>query len=482
MKRLWPILTALIFAAALRIIGAGGYPVWTDEGWSIWASNDPTQVVGIVAADRHPPLYFAALSVWRLAAGDTHIALRFLSIAAGLMLVALVYRLAADVFGRRAGLFAALLFAALPIAVYYAQEVRHYGWLALFSALSWLIFLRYLRRPSRGLWLAYVLSIAAMIYTLYFGAFSLLMQGIVVLVAALANFRGGDLRGRPYKRFIETATPFVAAWLAAAILYIPWFYVIITQQAGILGSGINGFPGTLAATLIPVLQTVFSAQIVLPLGAFLVGAWAIVRPPTLPKVALLLGGGGLLMLIFVLSIKSDFLAARTLVFVTPLLMVVSGYGLSKIDWRISTALIAFWIVATLALPQIVQPRLRSDLAGQALATAYQPGDTVILETGWDDNAFAYEIGQALPAGASITRTLPWTNDRTGGQPIVPQIEPILQSHQRVWVVQWLQAPQVLPFLQGGGDGFHTAQVLNISAGAYGAQFYAPTIQIRLFAK
>ncbi|HVU09648.1 MAG TPA: glycosyltransferase family 39 protein, partial [Phototrophicaceae bacterium] len=116
MKRLWPILAALIFAAALRIIGAGGYPVWTDEGWSIWASSDPTQVVGIVAADRHPPLYFAALSVWRLAAGDTHITLRFLSIAAGLLLVALVYRLAADVFGRRAGLFAALLFAALPIA------------------------------------------------------------------------------------------------------------------------------------------------------------------------------------------------------------------------------------------------------------------------------------------------------------------------------------------------------------------------------
>ena len=80
------------------------------------------------------------------------------------------------------------------------------------------------------------------------------------------------------------------------------------------------------------------------------------------------------------------------------------------------------------------------------------------------------------------RTLPWTNDRTGGQPVVPQIEPILQSHARVWIVQWLQAPQVLPFLQKGGDGFHAAQSLDVSAGAYGAQFYAPTIEIRLFMK
>ena len=61
LKHLKIILPLLIVAAALRILGAGSYPVWTDEGWSIWAASDPTQVIGIVAADRHPPLYFAAL-------------------------------------------------------------------------------------------------------------------------------------------------------------------------------------------------------------------------------------------------------------------------------------------------------------------------------------------------------------------------------------------------------------------------------------
>ena len=67
-KRLLPVVAVLLIAAALRIVGASGYPVWTDEGWSIWASSNPAQVIGIVAADRHPPLYFAALSLWRLAA------------------------------------------------------------------------------------------------------------------------------------------------------------------------------------------------------------------------------------------------------------------------------------------------------------------------------------------------------------------------------------------------------------------------------
>ena len=202
--RMLAIVAVLLFAAALRILGAGSYPVWTDEGWSIWASSDPTEVIGIVAADRHPPLYFAALSVWRTAAGNSRIALRWLSIAAGLLTVAVVYRIGADIFGRRAGLLAALLIAALPTAVYYAQEVRHYGWLALFSALSWLILLRYLRRPSRGLWVAYVISITAMLYTLYFGVFTLAAEGVVWGIAVFGDHRWADgnlwlLRVCPYK-------------------------------------------------------------------------------------------------------------------------------------------------------------------------------------------------------------------------------------------------------------------------------------------
>ena len=179
-------------------------------------------------------------------------------------------------------------------------------------------------------------------------------------------------------------------------------------------------------------------------------------------------------------------------------MVVCGFGLSRIDasitrrfsphaakWgevRVSLALLMLWLLLTLAFPQIIQPRLDSGTATRSLAASFRQGDVVILETGWDDNAFAYEIAQALPPGAQIIRTLPWTNDRTGGAPVVPQIEPILHSHSRVWIVQWLQAPQVLPYLQSGGDGFHAAQSLDVSAGDYGARFSAPTIQIRLFTR
>ena len=75
-----------------------------------------------------------------------------------------------------------------------------------------------------------------------------------------------------------------------------------------------------------------------------------------------------------------------------------------------------------------------------------------------------------------------TNERTGGGLFLDEIEPVLQAHERVWVVQWLQAPQVLPYLEGGGAGFRLEQTLDVSAGAYGERFFAPTMVVRLFVR
>ena len=91
----------MLLAAAVRIINAGHWPVWTDEGWSTWAASDHRidVILDNVAKDRHPPLYFLSLSAWWTIAGDSRIALRFLSIASGLLTVAAVYRIGADWFG-----------------------------------------------------------------------------------------------------------------------------------------------------------------------------------------------------------------------------------------------------------------------------------------------------------------------------------------------------------------------------------------------
>ncbi len=129
-RAVWLIMLVLLLAAGLRIVNAGHFGVWTDEGWSTWAASDHNFGViidTVLAKDRHPPLFELMLSGWWTIAGDSRIALRFLAIAGGLITVAALYRLVTDIFGRRAAIYAALLLSILPSAVYYSQEIRDYG-------------------------------------------------------------------------------------------------------------------------------------------------------------------------------------------------------------------------------------------------------------------------------------------------------------------------------------------------------------------
>src|SRR3982751_4724466 len=95
----------LLLAGATRIINVSTWPTWTDEGWSTWAATDHRLdvILDKVAHDRHPPLYFLALSAWSTAAGDSRLALRYLSVLSGLLVTALVYRLGKDWFGAMTG-------------------------------------------------------------------------------------------------------------------------------------------------------------------------------------------------------------------------------------------------------------------------------------------------------------------------------------------------------------------------------------------
>jgi len=484
-RSLLPILAILLLASAARIVGAGDYPVWTDEGWSIQvaSSHDVAAILSAVAQDRHPPLYFLAIGAWESLAGESRIALRFLSIAAGVLTVAAAYRIGTDAFGRRAGLPGALLLAALPIAVYYGQEVRHYGWLTLFACLTTLFFLRALRRPSHlPLWIAYTLSVALLLYTQYFGVLFLAVQGVIGLFLWRAPRR-------------EKAR-LVGAWIAAGVLYLPWLAVIVTQQLSGFAPGIGGFPGSLATTL-PDLLTLAGlltgGQAALVGGLVMTGMFAphpLPSPPQrseghpLSRLTIFLCGVGLLIGMVAVNLKFGVLAARTVVFLTPMLMLTAGYGLSRLEGRAQGVFAALLVGLMLLQPQIVQPRLDGDLAAQAVAADYTPGDLIILETGWDDNAFRYELALALrDPGAEIVRTLPWVNQLLTPEPVVPHVIDAIRAHRRVWVVNWFQPSQVIPYLEAGEDGFRRVLTRETPTGEqYAGRFPDPAVEAVLFAR
>lgn len=457
--RHWAAALILLLAGALRIIGAEGYPLWTDEGWSVWAAGGDW--LAITANDRHPPLYFALLAVWRDIGGESRLALRFLSIAAGLVTVAAVYRISADMRGQRAGLIAALGMAALPMAVYYSQEIRHYGLLTLCTALSWLALLRLLARPSRWRWLAYALTVCGLVYTLYFGVFILMAQGAALMLS----------RRRLWA---------LSAWLAASISYLPWLIVMLTQQAGFLAFGIGANPGTLRLP-----ENLWEAASLLFGGIALIGAAAwgagmrdLARRPA--RWSALIGGVGLPVGLIALGWLTPLLAPRVLIMLVPMLMVAIGAGLRKMPLWFS----AVWVGLMLIAPSpVIQPRLPIDGAAAVLAEAYQPGDGVILETGWDDNAAAYEIRRLIGVDAAVVRMLAYLPQRPDvPPPPMPTAAEIVAPFERVWVVHWLTAPHVRSYLDAGLDGWTRISAAEVSALPYGAAFGAPSIYIGLYVR
>ncbi len=183
----------VLFGFGLRIFHLQTQSLWFDEGWSWHLANlSLGEMASATAADRSPPLYYAALHVWLKLVGETEFAMRYLSLMADVTAIALVAALVRALFRLwrgvavgtwRPALAAGLLYAACPFVVWYAQESRMYALVSAFCALSSYWLLRWLR--VRG-WPALAFSAlawVAAVYSHYYAVFLLPAQAVVVLLA-----------------------------------------------------------------------------------------------------------------------------------------------------------------------------------------------------------------------------------------------------------------------------------------------------------
>lgn len=214
--------------------------LWFDEGYTLYIIRDegqpPDRVTGVARfvwhsltsavararADVHPPLYFVALDVWTLLAGESVLAVRLLSVWFGLIGVAATGALGKRLFGYRAGLVAMLALGTASMVVYYSREARMYSLLLALAALAVLAYWRWLRRPTAFRTVIYGAVMAALLYTHYAGVFIILAQGLHLLLT------------RPRR---------VWRWLIPAgfglLLYVPWLPALWWQYT------VHGHPSAL---------------------------------------------------------------------------------------------------------------------------------------------------------------------------------------------------------------------------------------------
>lgn len=222
----WPLLLLTGLALLLRAARLDFQPLWWDEGYSVWFATHPLgQMAALTAQDIHPPLYYALVSLWTAVLGQGPVAFRLFSVLTGTLAVPVSYAAGRRMFGIRAAYLAAFLLAIHPLHIYYSQEVRMYGLVALWSvgilAAAWQVFGSSSpghpeRNPhevgmqSKDLraYAAYLLLTTLALYTQYYAVF----LPIGLTLYALWRWRRD---GRALLRWL-------IAQGVVALLYLPW--------------------------------------------------------------------------------------------------------------------------------------------------------------------------------------------------------------------------------------------------------------------
>lgn len=194
-ERRWLWLVVVPLAAVLRLLLLSHKSLWLDETLSVFfARRDLAGFFQIMhQGEFNMVLYYALLRVV-LHLGDSEFWVRLPAVLAGVAAVPVMWALGKTVFDRRIGLLAALLLAVNSCHVLYSQEARAYSLLVLLSALSSLLFIKGIEKPSAGVWLGYAIVNALAVYSHFFAVLLILAQWLSLLVLP------GTLR--PWKKML----------------------------------------------------------------------------------------------------------------------------------------------------------------------------------------------------------------------------------------------------------------------------------------
>ena len=176
--------TVVAIGIVFRVREALRTPLWFDELFTLWMSRFPMpQMLTLLRGDIHPPLPTLMVSAWCAIGGERVLWLKTLPLALGVLTLLATYGLARDLFGRGTATLAALLLALHPMHVYFSQELRSYGLLALALVLSVWGAWRWTasgRRRDAALW---ALAMALTVHTHYLGGVVLAFLDLWVLAA-----------------------------------------------------------------------------------------------------------------------------------------------------------------------------------------------------------------------------------------------------------------------------------------------------------
>ncbi len=365
----------LLLTSALGIRSLKTNTLWYDEWWSVYNAGgafygyrSPADIfVQVAQAEFHPPGYFVLLSYWGALVGWSELAIRALSLFAGILAVAVTYRLGSDLLSRQAGLYGALSLGLSGFYLLYLHEARMYALVALLTVLALWIYWGLLRgKPTPLRLFVLYASLVALLYTHYVAGVLAITVGIYHLI-----FAPKDRRWLPVLLVI----------IVAGLTFLPWLGVAFGEATAVSADKSRQFQSEDALTATSSLFYLFSNGSVALLAIF--GFYGLAqRKPSIRLIWLI--GVIALTLTLLANERFHFIDnTRYLLGFFPLLALIVGFG--AVRFKLAPVAMCIWVAAGVWLtfnPAYFQAAwitvLPWDHLARDLRPIAQPGDKLIF--------------------------------------------------------------------------------------------------------
>jgi mannosyltransferase len=443
----------LLIAFGLHLHNIDHESLWRDEvdslrfGSEIWerlAESGSLPAAGCEIAGYltrpgwNGPLYFMGLELWLRAAGRSELALRFTSVSAALVAVALAYTVGRRLLGRRTGILVAILAAVNPYLAWYAGEGKMYALVTALALLSTYLLLRALDEGGKRFWLSYVLVTTALFYIHILTPLILPVQAVLALLL--------------YTRAVRS----IGAGLAAAALTLPYLPLLVWQWPQLREPADTGFPFVRLLQMAQWQNEAFSRGIVgwpaaIPLALWL-GAAALglvlaalaasrARARTHLRVVLALVGWAILPLIglYVISLRRPLFTERYLIWTLPAWWLLIATGLAAVARRgqLGRWLAAGWmaglvIVGLLGMAQQWRTPVRADFRAAAayVTRGHKAGELIVFQIPYLQATFDYYADKLDYQAAEG----PYTNYGNPPEETADYLAQTTAGYQNVWLI------------------------------------------------
>lgn len=443
------LLLLVLLGFAIRLAGLTAQSFWRDEVDALRFSAAP--LASLLSSFTRPgwngPLFYVWLRFWVALVGRSEFAVRYLSLALGVLGMALLYRLGREWFSPRVGALAALLTASSPYMVWYAQEGKMYALLCILAIGTLLVYHRAVNSGRTHLWLVVVLLAWSTALVHVVGAL------IIPLMAALLVVWWPVAR-----RHWRKASLALAASILPGLVALPWVVPYLLRGVNI-GHRFVPLPNMVVTMLYAFSRGITSTGGLWPIGLALFGllsgtvlgsGMAVASRPTASfQDRMLLGGSGErpsvlaawtwfllpILALYLITLRVPLFVDRYLIWIGPAFCLLVARGLAQL-WRRSAYLSAACLAGMLALNcwgvwvQSTEP-IKSDFrAAAAYVRRYRaPGEAILFHISYVRQTFEYYYGDSSPAVDGVA-----TDEQTTSEAVDVAMRERLAGYHVVWLV------------------------------------------------